>query len=204
MPKGIYIRTEYHKRRLSMGQKGKHKSFRTKEHKKKLSDTMKRIGHIPPSARGLKRSDEFKKHISVLKKGKRPYIMTDKIRGNMSIAWVGKRTGKNNPNWKDGITPENKKVRNSIEFRLWREAVFSRDNWTCQKYGIRGGKLHAHHISNFATSPELRFAIDNGVTLSKIAHQQFHRKYGKKNNTKEQLDEFLKQRRKIKKALIVQ
>lgn len=93
--------------------------------------------------------------------------------------------------YKGGITPINLQIRASIEFRLWREANFARDNWTCQKYGTRGGKLVAHHIQNFADFPELRFAIDNGITLSDKAHKEFHKKYGTKNNTKEQLEEFL-------------
>lgn len=94
--------------------------------------------------------------------------------------------------WKGGITPINAEIRNGIEFRLWREAVFARDNWTCQKYGIKGIKLHPHHIQNFAQFPELRFAIDNGITLSEKSHKEFHKKYGRKNNTKKQLEEYLK------------
>ena len=102
-----------------------------------------------------------------------------------------KITGKDHHNWKNGITPINEKIRHSLEMKLWREAVFARDNWTCQKYGIRGGKLHPHHILNFAEYPELRFAIDNGMTLSEKAHKEFHRTYGTRNNTREQLEEFL-------------
>lgn len=113
---------------------------------------------------------------------------------NLSKSNKGKSRGKGekNPNWKGGITPENVKIRTSIETRLWREAVFARDSWTCQKTKIRGGKLHPHHIQNFAQYPELRFAIDNGITLSEKAHKEFHKKYGRKNNTLEQLNEFLK------------
>jgi len=51
--------------------------------------------------------------------------------------------------------------------------------------------LRAHHINNFAEFSELRFAIDNGITLSEKAHIEFHKKYGFKNNTKEQLYEFI-------------
>lgn len=100
--------------------------------------------------------------------------------------------GENHPNWKGGNTDENIKIRQSTEGRLWREAVFARDNWTCQITGIRGGKLVAHHIQNFAQFPELRFAIDNGITLSDKSHQEFHKKYGKRNNTREQLEEFMR------------
>ncbi len=89
------------------------------------------------------------------------------------------------------ITPENKRIRDNIETRLWREAVFARDNYTCQKYGKRGGRLNAHHIKNFADYPELRFAINNGITFSEKAHKEFHKKYGKKNNTKKQLKQFI-------------
>ena len=96
-----------------------------------------------------------------------------------------------NPNWQGGKISENDTIRHGIEYRLWRETVFSRDGWTCQKTGKIGYDLQAHHIHNFADYPELRFAIDNGITLSKKAHQQFHKKFGKKNNTKQQLNEFL-------------
>jgi 5-methylcytosine-specific restriction endonuclease McrA len=92
----------------------------------------------------------------------------------------------------NGSTDENSKLRNSIDMRLWREAVFARDNYTCQKSDKKGGVLRAHHIYNFAKYPELRFAINNGITLSEKEHNKFHKKYGRKNNTPEQLQEFLK------------
>ena len=140
-----------------------------------------------------------------------PFYLTKEILKNRKKAryWLGKKLskehreklskshigkcGKNASNWKGdkAISPKNERIRKSVEFRLWREAVFARDNWTCQKYGIKGGKLHPHHIQNFAEYPELRFAIDNGITLSKKAHKEFHKKYGNKNNTKEQLETFL-------------
>src|SRR4051812_38569493 len=34
-------------------------------------------------------------------------------------------------------TPEEKRIRNSIEHKLWRDAVFARDNWTCKKYNVQ-------------------------------------------------------------------
>ena len=99
--------------------------------------------------------------------------------------------GDKNCNWKGGVTSENEHIRKSIEYKLWQDSVFARDNFTDQKTGIRGGDLHAHHIQNFSSHPELRFAIDNGITLSVKSHRAFHKKYGFKNNTMEQLTEFL-------------
>lgn len=84
--------------------------------------------------------------------------------------YLNESGGKNHPHWKGGITPLNQKIKNGIEYRLWREAVYSRDNWTCQECGTRGGRLNAHHIKPFAKFPELRFAIDNGITLCIKCH----------------------------------
>ena len=78
--------------------------------------------------------------------------------------------GEEHYNWRGGITPENMKIRNGIEYRLWREAVFARDNWTCQECGKRGGNLNAHHIKSFADYHELRTSIENGMTLCERCH----------------------------------
>ena len=79
--------------------------------------------------------------------------------------------GVNHYRWKGGITPVNEAIRKSLEYRLWREAVFRRDDYTCQECGERGVELHADHIKPFAFFPELRFAIDNGLTLCVLCHR---------------------------------
>jgi 5-methylcytosine-specific restriction endonuclease McrA len=78
--------------------------------------------------------------------------------------------GENNPNWNNGSTVENLKLRQTLEFKLWRRSVFERDSYTCVKCYQRGGELHADHIKPFALYPELRLAIDNGRTLCKSCH----------------------------------
>ena len=82
------------------------------------------------------------------------------------------KTGKNSPNWKGGINPENLKIRKSIECQNWRKNIFERDNFTCQVCRKVGGNLQAHHIKSFSKYPELRFVIENGITLCKECHKK--------------------------------
>ena len=75
--------------------------------------------------------------------------------------------------WKGGISKENKLIRESIDYKLWRETVFKRDDYTCVWCGDKtGGNLNADHIKPFALFPELRFAIDNGRTLCVPCHKE--------------------------------
>ena len=81
-----------------------------------------------------------------------------------------RQSGENNHLWKGGITPINKKIRMSLEYKLWRTAVFKRDNFICIWCGSKE-KIQADHIKRFADFPELRFAIDNGRTLCEPCHR---------------------------------
>lgn len=147
---------------------------------------------ISEAKKGSHPSEETRKKMSRASKGRK---LSEETKRKLSITNKGEKSHL----WKGGITPENHKIRTSLEYKLWRKSVFERDNFTCQKYGICGGKLVAHHINNFAEKEELRFAIDNGITLSRDTHNKFHKKYGWKNNTREQLDEFLGEFRELRK-----
>jgi len=126
---------------------------------------------------GLKHKEETIKKISSAKIGSKGYWKGKKIpkeaKEKMSLARIGKYGGKNSPSWKGGITPLNAKIRTSFEYKLWRKAVFERDNYTCIWGGKEhGNKLVADHIKPFALFPELRFAIDNGRTLCENCHKK--------------------------------
>lgn len=90
------------------------------------------------------------------------------------------------------------KERKYIEYYEWREEVYKRDNHTCQCCkDNKGGNLVAHHILNYSEYEELRTNIDNGITLCKTCHKNFHDIYGYKNNTLEQLNDFLLKQNKV-------
>lgn len=89
-------------------------------------------------------------------------------RKKKSLAQLGEKGS----NWQGGKTPINRLIRRRSEYKLWRESVFERDNYTCQICGKRGGYLNADHIKPFAFFPELRFAIDNGRTLCLECHRK--------------------------------
>lgn len=116
--------------------------------------------------KGSKRSEENKRKIKEAMKGKRNSPATEFKKGNPQPK------GKLSPNWKGGLTSIAQTIRNSLEYRLWRTAVFERDHYTCRFCGKKGGRLNADHIKPFADYPELRFAIDNGRTLCEDCHKK--------------------------------
>lgn len=159
-----------HKRRISESLKGKKKPPWSDERREKQSLAL--VGkRISPNT-------EFKKGQVSPNKGKRcPWAKFPRLKGEK------------NHNWKGGIAPERVKIRNSIISRLWREEVFFRDNWTCQKCRIRSGNgkaiyLVAHHIQNFAEYPEIRFSVENGITLCKDCHKEIHKNKARASLTK--------------------
>jgi len=150
-------------------------------------------GNIPP-LKGKHHKSESNEKNRLAHLGKKSNSKTKFIKGvsswnkNKHIECV---RGEKHHNWKGGKTNESAKIRTSLEYKIWRDVCFDRDNYTCQKTGKKGGKLRCHHIFNFADNPSLRLDFNNGITLSFEAHNEFHKIYGIKNNTKEQLIEFL-------------
>jgi len=53
----------------------------------------------------------------------------------------------------------------------WRDAVFDRDHYTCQKCGATNTYIQAHHIVPFADHPEVAYELENGITLCKRCHE---------------------------------
>lgn len=107
----------------------------------------------------------------------------------------GKFIGEDSPTWKGGIA-YSRVERACHDYSIWRKSVFSKDMYTCAKCGARNGngvsvELQAHHIKNWKDNIDCRYDINNGITLCNKCHMKFHSIYGKKNNTLEQLEEFI-------------
>ena len=117
---------------------------------------------------GFKHTDRTKEKIGLGHRGKK-LSLEHKLKVIKTLVPYGK--GKDHPNWKGGISSINQIMRHSTEFKLWRKAIFERDNYTCIWCNQRGGELNADHIKPFALYPELRFAIDNGRTLCIKCHK---------------------------------
>ena len=136
----------------------------------------------PSWNKGKKLSLEHKKNMSLSRKeGLKKGTIKNPMKGKKwSNSMREKLSGKNSYNWKGGISSLNKRLRTSIRFKEWRERVFKRDNYTCQKCHIKGGILHPHHIVPLAEClamnfKEMIFMLINGLTLCKSCHQEKHR-----------------------------
>ena len=181
--------SEETKQKISIAKKGKRinsKKFLTKEHRENLSKAHK--GN-PSPMKGKHHTKETKLKISKGNKGK---IITVEMRKKLSESSMGLRTGKDNWNWKGGVNSLNKKIRRSFKYRQWRSDIFTRDDFTCQECGQRGGRLNAHHIKSFssilqfyeitttrkALECEEIWNINNGITLCKECHWKLR---GEKN-----------------------
>ena len=85
--------------------------------------------------------------------------------------WRSTLTGEKSSFWKGGVTSELELARTTKELAQWKIDVFTRDDYTCQHCGIRGGKLNAHHIKRFRDFPDLRTELSNGITLCVDCHK---------------------------------
>ena len=132
----------------------------TEEAKKKISRAMKRLPSWNDGSEKAKKRIEQVRKIGLAHKGER-----------QSLKRRLKVTGPNSGSWKGGISGKDPltKLRKSYEYRLWKAAVWERDNYECIWCGSKE-KLLADHIKPFRDYPELRFAIGIGRTLCEECH----------------------------------
>ena len=170
--------SEETRRKIGRGNKGK----------KRTPEERERMGKY---WRGRKRSDESSEK-------KREFMLSD------ANLWRGRKhtkeakrkiseaqRGSKGSNWKGGVTPLYHLIQGCVTYRLWREAIFTRDKFQCQDCGDkRGGNLNAHHKIPFvqliqennivslgqAIRTEALWIISNGITLCEDCHKKRHKR----------------------------
>jgi hypothetical protein len=167
---------------MSHGNKGKKKVF-SEEHKLNISLAAK---NKPPvtkefrlkmsrinKGRKLIFTEEHRKHISESHKA----IATDEFKQKMSIIAFKRYY----PDWNGDTSQKSNVLRKRGKYKSWRNKVLTRDNYLCVRCGSSEDKLNAHHIKAFIKYPELRFDVDNGISLCKPCHKKEHRNGSKQS-----------------------
>ncbi|MEK7549317.1 MAG: NUMOD3 domain-containing DNA-binding protein [Patescibacteria group bacterium] len=109
----------------------------SKETKKKMS--LSKIGkNNPMFGKYGKLNHNFGKQVSL------------ETRLHWSKIRKGQNCGNRNFNWKGGITPLAKIIRDSDKYKIWVNQTFKRDNYTCQNCNkISNGDIEVHHNKPF-------------------------------------------------------
>lgn len=116
----------------------------------------------------------FRKNIITEKQ----FLNTSGFDSNMFICGVNPQTDnlivwnkKSNIPW----LKSDKQERHCKKYIDWRNEVFKRDAYTCKKCGQHGGTLNAHHIKLFSKYKNLRYDLNNGITLCEECHKLEHK-----------------------------
>lgn len=184
----------------SEGLKGSANPFFNKRHsdetKRKVSDTKKAMNLTG------ERAHNYNSHpVECVECGKMTYKIKYLIDRSQNLfcsvgchgAWKSKYTvGEANPNWNPELTPEEReRGRKYPEYYDFLRTVMKRDKYTCQICAAHGDTINVHHLNSYDWDKENRTNPDNGITLCKTCHTDFHKKYGYGKNTREQFIDYL-------------
>ena len=108
------------------------------------------------------------------KKGSRPSTPTEFAKGRTpwNKGMTGYMAGSSNPFWKGGLEFRKKRDdRRDSAYAGWRHEVWSRDGFKCKIADENcNGRIEAHHILGWTDYPELRYKVNNGITLCHAHH----------------------------------
>ncbi len=141
--------------------------------------------------KGNKLADNPKSKSSQFKKGERPSPTTEFKKGYTS--WnkgnKGFLAGEKHWKWKTDrskVKIGDRDLNDPLQ-KQWSRSVKNRDSWKCRiSNGECSGKLEAHHILGWKAHPELRYEVNNGITLCHFHHPR-------KRNDEERLSPYFQQ-----------
>jgi len=135
------------------------------EYRKKMSEAHK--GQTPVGLRELiayNKSEEGRKATSERSRGKSAWNVgrsMPQISGKNHYSWIEDRTK----------LKDDSRDRGGQLHREWSQSVKNRDGWKCRISNQDcSGRLEAHHILGWTDHPELRYEVNNGITLCHFHH----------------------------------
>lgn len=144
--------SEEHKAKISAGNLGKKVSRYTIE-KMKIAAKNRNPAQWLLGKKKKPHTEEVKKKISENRKGKAV--------GKMNFRWIEDRT----------LLKDDHRDRGGQLHREWSRSVKNRDKWSCRIADKNcGEKIVAHHILSWKDYPELRYEVNNGITLCHAHH----------------------------------
>lgn len=151
--RAVYCRKHFYESR-----KGKRNSLNTEFKKGKQ-----------PWNSGKEWSEESKAKMSQSHKGK---TLSEEHREKIELAQRRRvQEGTHNMYISDRTKLAKKQERNDSSYKEWRMSVYKRDNFICRmKNQDCSGRIIAHHILGWASYPELRYEVNNGITLCQDHH----------------------------------
>lgn len=92
---------------------------------------------------------------------------------------IGRRAGATRIARRTKPYPE--KRQKDPRYKPWRLAVLKRDLFTCKMCGLVDEGNHAHHLKGWSSSPELRYSVENAITLCVSCHARHHHEERRKD-----------------------
>lgn len=161
MPTKGYKQTQEHREKRALKLSGRILSLETRN-------------RIALANLGKQKSPESKIKMSKSKLG---HPVSKETGKKISLSKMGKKrpdmTGKNNWNWIEDRSLLQKSNRNGKDFACseWRMLVYKRDGFKCKMNNKDCCKeIEAHHILPWRDYPELRYDVNNGITLCRFHH----------------------------------
>jgi len=142
--------------------------------------------------KGIPLAQETKDKLRVVNLGKPPPNKGIKLSHEIKVKLSCINRGIAVEDFDDFTTPVNEAERVKLKKGTLRQECFKLADYTCAVCKTRGCVLNAHHLNSWSKYPELRFELSNIVCICQICHKKFHTHYGSKRNTKEQFEQFLK------------
>jgi DNA-directed RNA polymerase subunit RPC12/RpoP len=137
--------------------------------RKSLIDNLTKAGKKTRFKKGQKLSEKTKEKM----KGRIPWN-----KGTIGVMKKGKTSfKKGSVPWNKGLGNDNevKRIRRSLEFKEWKKEILKERNYTCERCGVRGQKLHIHHLEMVCVAPEKIMEKDNVIVVCIKCHKKIHK-----------------------------